>query len=146
MGLPFIFRSTSLMIFSESFRRQRARLYHTLRRTQHLLIQIIWIVLLRKKQMEILTQGRGSFRLASPSYSITPFADLVRRRSRTVCQQEFVLELTLLISLLRQRTTVSCWVLEMRPLLLFTFHKPDDFLGEFQTAAGEIIPHFETRG
>merc|ERR1712118_177091 len=62
-----------------------------------------------------------SFRLASPSYSITPFADLVRRRSRTVCQQEFVLELTLLISLLCQRTTVSCWVLEMRPLLLFTF-------------------------
>merc|ERR1712174_80567 len=55
------------------------------------------------------------------SYSITPFADLVRRRSRTVCQQEFVLELTLLISLLCQRTTVSCWVLEMRPLLLFTF-------------------------
>merc|ERR1712057_23037 len=87
-----------------------------------------------------------SFRLASPSYSITPFADLVRRRSRTVCQQEFVLEPTLLISLLRQRTTVSCWVLEMRPLLLFTFHKPDDFLGEFQTAAGEIIPHFEARG
>merc|ERR1711897_13217 len=65
--------------------------------------------------------------------STTPFADLVRRRSRTVCQQEFVLELTLLISLLCQRTTVSCWVLEMRPLLLFTFHKPDDFLGEFQT-------------
>merc|ERR1712048_365539 len=53
--------------------------------------------------------------------SITPFADLVRRRSRTVCQQEFVLEPTLLISLLRQRATVSCWVLEMRPLLLFTF-------------------------
>ena len=26
------------------------------------------------------------------------------------------------------------------------FHKPDDFLGEFQTAAGEIVPHFETRG
>merc|ERR1711933_42567 len=23
------------------------------------------------------------------------------------------------------------------------FHKPDDFLGEFQTAAGEIVPHFE---
>merc|ERR1712157_545922 len=111
----------SLMIFSESFRRQRARSYHTLRRTQHLLIQIIWIVLLRKKQMEILTQGRGSFWLASPSYSITPFADLVRRRSRTVCQQEFVLEPTLLISLLCQRTTVSCWVLEMWPLLLFTF-------------------------
>merc|ERR1712118_647017 len=61
------------------FRRQRARSYHTLRRTQHLLIQIIWIVLLRKKQMEILTQGRGSFWLASPNYSITPFADLARK-------------------------------------------------------------------
>merc|ERR1712057_13547 len=43
--------------------------------------------------------------LASPSYSITPFADLARRRSRTVCQQ---------------RATVSCWELEMRPLLPFT--------------------------
>merc|ERR1711897_37674 len=59
--------------------------------------------------------------LASPSYSITPFADLARRRSRTVCQQEFVLEPTLLISLLCLLATVSCWELEMRPLLLFTF-------------------------
>merc|ERR1711959_609878 len=59
--------------------------------------------------------------LASPSYSITPFADLVRRRSRTVCQQEFVLEPTLLTSLLcLLRATVSCWELEMRPLLPFT--------------------------
>merc|ERR1712048_633102 len=23
------------------------------------------------------------------------------------------------------------------------FHKPDDFIGEFQTAAGEIVPHYE---
>merc|ERR1711933_564734 len=58
--------------------------------------------------------------LASPSYSITPFADLARRRSRTVCQQEFVLEPTLLISLLCLLATVSCWELEMRPLLPFT--------------------------
>merc|ERR1712182_171997 len=106
--------------FLGEFQTAAGEMYHTLRRTQHLLIQIIWIVLLRKKQMEILTQGSGSFWLASPSYSITPFADLARRRSRTVCQQEFVLEPTLLISLLCLLATVSCWELEMRPLLPFT--------------------------
>ena len=26
------------------------------------------------------------------------------------------------------------------------FHKPDDFIGEFQTAAGEIVPHYEPNG
>merc|ERR1712182_199943 len=50
----------------------------------------------------------------------TPAGDR-RKLLAGITQQEFVLEPTLLISLLCQRTTVSCWVLEMRPLLLFTF-------------------------